>query len=127
MDTSPEYVKMCAKAEDIQQQRPEVSLDTKTNEFWGSMQNYCQPNDVGGIDVNCVYVWLPRQDQLQEMFGPARPDALRGILKFYESDDFTGYYIEDKEMFFSYEQLWLHFVMRERFGKRWTGEEWVKS
>jgi hypothetical protein len=27
----------------------------------------------------------------------------------------------------SYERLWLMFVMHEKYGKIWNGEEWVKA
>jgi len=65
-------------------------------------------------------VWLPRQDQLQGML----------------SDD-VGYLISKLKMFFesrtvpdpcgSMEQLWLAFVMHEKFNKTWNGNEWIKE
>jgi len=67
-------------------------------------------------------VWLPRQDQIQEMLG------LESYGKFYA---FTGdrpfpktaYYIE----FDSWEKSWLAFYMHEKHSKIWDGEKWIKK
>jgi len=63
-------------------------------------------------------VWLPRQDQLQEM-------GVGGIL----SIDLVAEYLEcTYDLGFepeSWEQLWLALVMREKHGKTWNGEAWT--
>ena len=72
MDTSETYVKMCEKAEEIQKNANDISvLSDKfpdVNSFWAK----------GNI-------WLPRQDQLQEMVvksNYARPER-QLIEEFY--------------------------------------------
>ena len=85
-------------------------------------------------------IWLPRQDQLQEMLG-----------QYYaEQDDgkvFTPHYIKvafldfvtwmgiqyhpepfvcvPTNCFDSGEQLWIAFVMKEKYNKIWNGGEWI--
>jgi len=89
--------------------------------------------------------WLPRQDQLQEMVllppedgFPEGDNVLRLCWEF-------GLWVNDPEViwdskieenehescryswprFTSMEQLWLAFVMKEKYGKTWNGEDWV--
>jgi len=69
-------------------------------------------------------IWLPRQDQLQEIvLHPALNTAElpRMVLKFNENAEY--WYSFD-----SFEQLWLAFLMYENFKKIWDEkrEEWVK-
>ncbi len=68
----------------------------------------------------CDLIWLPRQDQLQEMIrdGSVHFNLLAG---FWRELTVYGcikkYYIQ----FNSMEQLWLAFVMHELHGLRWDG------
>jgi len=60
-------------------------------------------------------IWLPRQDQLQEMVGQpySRPSKqLRELAEFSDEGHPSA----------SFEQLWLAFVMKEKYGKTWKGE-----
>ncbi len=68
-------------------------------------------------------IWLPTQSQLQKMLGDFRKTL--GILVYLEQSGLSAfkpsgadYHIE------SWEQLWLAFVMKEKFNKVWNGEEW---
>jgi len=82
------------------------------------------------------WFWLPHQDQLQEM--------VRGLEKFDTSIQditlacafarFIGINNQDAEgrsnVFIrkgSMEQLWLAFVMKEKYHKVWDGNEWATS
>ena len=74
-------------------------------------------------------VWLPRQDQLQEIIAPpySSQHSIYGLphtfARFVEfSDGQASDYIQQ---FHSMEQLWLAFVMKERWNKTWNGNEWV--
>jgi len=68
-------------------------------------------------------VWLPRQDQLQDMVWDSlgtycsnKMNSLTwGVWDFYNT-------IDDVD---SMEQLWLAFVMRELYNKQWNGNEWA--
>lgn len=106
MDLSNDYIKMCEKAGEIQEQHKIIQ------------------NDSSPIFMN--EVWLPRQDQLQEMV--KREPWFETIYRFYEFlqggtidvHSWNGPCTKYKSM----EQLWLAFVMKEKYGKSWTGEEW---
>jgi len=84
----------------------------------------------GVVTESCINVknviWLPRQDQLQEM---AREnldytETIWGLHSafFYKTKREEQYYSQN---FTSMEQLWLAFVMKERYSKIWNGEEWI--
>ena len=64
-------------------------------------------------------IWLPRQDQLQEMVKWTTPfyHMLIELSVFYRDTAGIG-------ELSSWEQLWLAFVMKEKHGKVWTGTEW---
>ena len=70
-------------------------------------------------------VWLPRQDQIQEMLQP---------IKLYELLDICGDAMGIMwevvcEYADSFEQLWLAFYMHEKHSKIWSSKEekWVKK
>ncbi len=139
MDTSQEYIKMCKKAGEIQEltRNYEDSKDfwiCKNCEGLGRMHwpKYEVCKDWSGI-------WLPRQDQLQEMVESVF-DKLNGkrhhlIFHFYEFLNKKNYSRKSTQCNYvvianlmndwpSMEQLWLAFVMKKKFGKSWDGEEW---
>jgi len=86
------------------------------------------------FDESCVYflndkykeIWLPRQDQLQEMVAP-KEDVQHLLLHFYNR---VGALFNEKDkpwlQFKSFEQLWLAFVMKEKYNKIWNGKDWEK-
>ncbi len=134
MDISETYIKMCEKAEEIQELV--TSLEDAQSFF------HIWPNHPKRLKL---IVWLPRQDQLQKMGLPVikegqkythafvkgeHPDRFINACLIEEFFDFcTGTYSSKKlyayDNFNSMEQLWLAFVMKEMFGKSWNGEEWV--
>jgi len=96
-------------------------------------------------------IWLPRQDQIQEMYSKivpqmqlsqinqvVNPDPFISVAKEqgqsvveYEKfkaenlgrrEYFKGYYSQ----FQTWEQLWLAFYVHEKHGKTWDGKEWVE-
>ena len=137
MDTSETYIKMC-DCEEIQGQRPKsdipwstgIEIDDDANFFYNKPISV-----VYGGESSRLLVWLPRQDQLQEMV--PRKDVLTLIEDFYEWTDpwlNTGQpygsilrAIQKEEeyikQFTSMEQLWLAFVMKG-YNKVWDGEVW---
>ncbi len=89
--------------------------------------------EIRGMIQEC-FIWLPRQDQLQEMVSLPNSEKI-GIwfekqFRFYE---WAGKKYNKNELqnnwgtFKSMEQLWLAFVMKERFSKQWSGKEWVNA
>jgi len=75
------------------------------------------------------FVWLPRQDQIQEMMNHDKVEyclRLTDIGWIGEIINMVG------EVMFcpnrkSFEQLWLAFYMYEKHGKVWDGEKWEKK
>ena len=67
------------------------------------------------------------QDQLQKMVGGLE----KGFIDFPEWLEHTyGPHYRDKpnghlHIFTSWEQLWLAFVMKEKYSKKWEGEKWM--
>jgi hypothetical protein len=131
MDTSPEYILMCDKAEEIQQIKRQKSYPSNLiSQFWQTLEP--RIIDIAGDVLTKIldttnfqgyhYIWLPRQDQLQEMIGDI--PYYQKLRLIYESF-LNG--IAFEKNFTSMEQLWLAFVMKEKFNKTWDGTEWVKD
>jgi len=150
VDVSQEYIKMCEKAEEIQNGKQEWS----SGDIWYTEEpngtEFPQIHILGGSPEHGIHIcpvcwqlregtwnqgiWLPRQDQLQEMLYSPQPQGygydklvslklLEWATEYNKHYDCVGYK-EYPNSFKSMEQLWLAFVMRERFGKAWSGTKW---
>ena len=121
MDTSESYIKMCEQAKEIQaicnyNRYDYFGVRNSKHTFRWDINN--KPRD--------EYIWLPRQDQLQEMAEPISKDEL--IRRFFEwyhhwfmsQDAPTACHT-------SMEQLWLAFVMKEKYNKIWSNGDWIKK
>ncbi len=78
----------------------------------------CQPKDFKNFDKTKNV-----QDQLQEMVSFAEFNPTSET--HYKVAQFA-YYIKTIHLL-SMEQLWLAFVMSEKFKKKWNGEKWQLS
>jgi hypothetical protein len=139
MDISEDYRLMCEKCEDIQKLfKPEEHnflydyiLRTSAGEgrykykeyrIYNMSEkyrvNYHIPHSQhiwgtgDGYEWSCI--WLPRQDQLQELIGCIGGSHKEIMREFC-----------DAEYFYSLEQKWLAFVMLKKFHKVWKGNDWV--
>jgi len=79
----------------------------------------------GKYGFNKKKVWLPRQDQLQEILFSQK--TIKAC--FYRdihglSKDFYLFAFQHPE-FKSFEQLWLAFVMSEKYNKIFEGKDWI--
>ena len=68
-------------------------------------------------------VWLPRQDQLQEMVDGDDIDKRNRLMSFDYALSNSSNPV-DWHIRYSMEQLWLAFVMKEKYNKVWTNNEW---
>ena len=113
MDTTETYVKM-ADCPEIQE--PERWLLFKPRKLdcivWSGADVFFDGKD--------KLIWLPRQDQLQEMILANSP-YYHKLRMLYESW-IKGLGFEKN--FTSMEQLWLAFVMKEKYSKQWNGTNW---
>jgi len=73
-------------------------------------------------------IWLPRQDQLQKMLIEKEIDAPQAQL-WYRFQKFVTHRIVniEEDDLPSWEQLWLTFMMENRYSKTWSGEDWVEG
>lgn len=118
MGSTIEYINMCQKAVEVQELWEPQEGDwyiSKTLLFcmqWSLVIDFV--NDKTGI------IWLPRQDQVQKILDMTDPHIITTRIDLWWKQDhiFTGFCG-------SMEQLWLAFVMQEKYNKTWDGRDWV--
>ncbi len=126
MDITKQYILMCEKAEEIQySHKPQTGdsylCDCSSCKFPPKI-NLIESFDMDNFNkrdltnVEPPYIWLPRQDQLQEMLS-----RNLSYLIAYFADWWSNLH---KASYDSMEQLWLAFVMKEQYSKQWTGTDW---
>jgi hypothetical protein len=127
MDKSSHYIKMCESAKVVQKLwQPEFG-DFFISRSLG-LTSPCQPI-MSDLEKKVSYlktikaVWLPRQDQLQEMVIEkyATPWDLALAFSNVLMGDNASYF----DNFASMEKLWLAFIMLEKYKKKWKEGEWV--
>lgn len=127
MDRSSNYIKMCEGIEAVQEQwQPEFG------DFYVSMSlgltSPCQPI-MSDLEKKVSYlktikaVWLPRQDQLQEMV--MENYATPWDLAIAFSNVLMGEHASYFENFDSMEKLWLAFIMLEKYERKWNDGKWL--
>jgi len=124
MDKTETFIKLCERAEEIQAEKLKYCecRPDSVNLLWWDIRGDCWFNQ-----DNNKTIWLPRQDQLQEMMGEEYSiDLLYAFYHFYNTQaDYpiiTLSKLAGKSP--SMEQLWLAFVMKTRWNKSWNGEDW---
>ena len=148
MDTTKQYIKMCERAVGVQEYAEanwdsllpcflfDLLIDRVATYNWlpntlrdrlGYKGNHViisiESNNDGGIDLPegtiGGVIWLPRQDQLQEMVNlEPTPLLLSRFHGWFKNE------VINRKCLESMEQLWLAFVMKEKYGKTWDGETW---
>lgn len=144
MDTSERYIKMCEKAREIQLFRREEKHKSTgkwlIGDFWTTIFHSIDRvyvvkncNDAWASEPEYLYspsecMWLPRQDQLQEMVQSqyGQLDKLSPFGLCQSILEFAGKTTVSQDLM-SMEQLWLAFVMKEKYSKVWNGEDWVNA
>ena len=134
MDKTEKWVRMCERTEEIQ-----VIGTAKATELddW-YYEKTTQLFSIGTF-TNEYDIWLPRQDQLQDMLTGTHltnPYNLIGFLWNILNEDETCPDEEPCEecikeamywrSFESLEQLWLAFIMNEKYSKIWNENDWIK-
>ncbi len=122
MDTSETYIKMCEKAEEIQECY-DMAKYPYPNLFWYN-------NELHFLNNLKVGIWLPRQDQLQEMIGKTYPEPYFMLTDWIIENESKIDENMNNPCFAnteSMEQLWLAFVMKEKYNKIWNGEDWINE
>ena len=129
MDTSKQYIKMCEKAREVQRRWVTKEgdvyswLETRFSVEIPRIDRWCEGcAEERGLTMPNNAIWLPRQDQLQEMVGEEYAiNLLYDFHRFYNTKE------DYPSQFTSMEQLWLAFVCKEKYQKIWKNEKWVKE
>jgi len=145
MDNSETYIKMC--------DCPEIQENCKmlVGDYFIDMSQrasvtihnvdvgmrLCLINILDGIrEMDTNDIWLPRQDQIQEMlpnYGhfERHINALLGFIEWFQSEvkvyPKRSNYEDLEKKYASSEQLWLAFYMHEKHSKIWDGNKWTKT
>ena len=114
MDTSTEYIKMC-DCKEVQDVRPFIA-DMDDNRHLG-----CTPTGDFYYGFREKIVWLPRQDQLQEMMLDPKGEFLPCLVlgDWYLNSEYCD--VLNKRLY-TEEQRWLAYVMKKKFNKAWDGK-----
>ena len=141
MDLPEQYIEMCRKAKEIQQ-KEYLSLGDFV--YWENFGNtevvrhrYALEKD---YLKSTTTIWLPRQDQLQEMLeslwrkpsihlGSISHDTIAGN-KTFSVISWLGRNIRDHCLAYevknySLEMIMLTMYMCEKFNKLWDGSDWI--
>ena len=135
MDTSKEYIEMCKRAVEVQGLWEPSKGDAYIIggampgdkhfgvTYLGCCWQKCEGCRFEVEELKYECVWLPRQDQLQRMIWTPIMSNYKSAQDFACS--FVGWveYCVDPDM----EQLWLAFVMYEKYGKKWDDQDWAKE
>ncbi len=113
MDTSPEYARMC--------DCPEIQADN--GRYFRSSDDEFYHGYLNGMEVN---IYLPRQDQLIEMFEP----LAWGLFCTGLSGYYTVCALKKLRSFHHWamtpEKALLKLLMKELHNKKWNGKAWEK-
>ncbi len=132
MDFTEKYIKMCKEAKEIQEQAKKF-VETHSVLYFAKIVDksfqgiFVYPYEIYLNDNDTAhYIWLPRQDQLQEMLKSpiSQMMCLVEEIELETTDPFRKEYFIKFE---TLEQLWLAFVMEKKYYKRWDEEKekWV--
>ena len=127
MDTTKTYILMCEKAVEVQE-----LWEVLDGDFFYRDDSFSIVSHLNWKYLNqqkrlrfLRYIWLPRQDQLQGMIKD-RYKVNYGIDLYHLIKCFQIFQVKHTGGLglTSMEQLWLAFVMKEKFNKTWNGSEW---
>ena len=145
MDKSKEYIKMCdcEEMQSFRGRRWEHPLlkgkkvgNIKEGDYYYNGFNVKPHFPTDPLNQE-IHVWLPRQDQLQEMMKENPYDLLDNLFDFCNDFDYYPYISmcgsaidgweqnDYTKQFNSMEMLWLTFVMKEKFNKAWKDGKWI--
>jgi hypothetical protein len=148
MDFTNRYAMMCQKAAEIQERwipkpcdfmidhadveggfgvcSPAASIVQVVDSYIGAQDSEDYKNESEHLKKNSF--WLPQQGQLQKIVEPDDAKIHSIMTKVIESQyfEFTkGDYVAAPRKFYSMEQMWLAYIMKEKYGKTWNEEDWI--
>ena len=132
MDFSEKYISMC-NCQEIQSLKSLEQGNWFKKIYKDESWIICQGQHLDSIhekdfeDKDQQHIWLPRQDQLQEIIG------IKDLLSFIEDNEYmSSLYSQIKLEYdrnieileLSPEIFWLCVVMNYKFNKTWDNEKW---
>lgn len=142
MDRTPQYILMNEKAPEIQKEwKPrDGDLAWHPNEGVEHLGTWEFPEkfDVVSLATNPAdwwrnWLWLPFQNQLQDMVKETSSSGDRmvglelcNLYSWYQSHRPNDIGI-DMSQWPTWEQIWFHFIMWQKFGKKWDEDKWIKQ
>ena len=138
MDTSEMSIARCIKAVEIQALWKPANgdfcwHDNDGDDYMGQWEfpaewTIVHIDNVRPQDWWLNWIWLPRQDQLQKMISESGEDQYYDLRSLWEwtregpeGEDWQTQY---SQQFKTMEQLWLAFVMKEKYNKVWDSGDW---
>ena len=120
MDTTKQNILMCQKAIEIQKE-----WKPKAGDFYYWQNDKDKTANCGVVTFTHIIlakkanikIYLPRQDQLQEILGYITITGMLNQVWAYNRQN----------NFISMEQLLLALVMKEKYNKVWNGKDWEKK
>ena len=128
MDTTEQYIKQCEQAPKIQEAWQPQDFDFVMGEYVSVIRTWDVSQGIGKASLNPVFtnkgkiawyykeelIFLPKQDQLQDMMNNNSPHPTSYII-----NELNIFVRGIRQNFISMEQLWLAFVMQEKYQKSW--------
>jgi len=140
VDISKEYIEMCKNAVEVQRNwEPIIGDCVKINHLDVDIITKIDTDSLNPFRTSAGYgfnypsyinkiIWLPRQDQLQKLSNNYYEKGQYNLLtKFYDWCTLFSYTYDNESpinFFNTMEQLWLGFIMFERYKKVWDSETW---
>jgi hypothetical protein len=124
-EISETYIKMAREAKEIQEGWEPKPGDKVYNNTFGFSH---LPNEFVEDVIRDMYLWLPRQEDLQELYLNGLEEPISEIMAFINFKDWVlltriigngGW--ENGNL----TELWLSFVMETCYHKHWDGKTWV--
>lgn len=103
------------------------------SQHYHNRDEYCwqvnNGNTTDYIDSNASIVWLPRQDQLQNMLDLVSKKDNDKCIDLWALNKFNSFASDNWKIYVSMEQLWLAFVISEKYSKEWseTKKDWISK
>jgi len=122
MDTTYDYIEMCRKA------FKHLGMPS----YYRTPYYNTKDNSIMQLPYlkECIPIYT--QDQLQDMVERSLSVKSNGNhmavqFAYFVSDHIENHIHFGDVLLQSMEQLWLAFVMHEKYGKKWDGQDWVKE
>ena len=126
------FIKQCKQAEEIQEGWKPEEYDIFTYDGT-SLFRYPLVKRTKEWMAKHAPIWLPTQEQLQEMlkyyYHYATPYQVKDLgwgdsINEYMLKKLMKFEKNNREIVYDLNSLWLAFVMHELYNKIWTGEKW---